>query len=199
VKKTAFPATMAFLVLALLLSASAKGREASRTFPDTSLYQLASVWTDDEGRTLRLGDLAGKMRLVTLFFGHCESSCPMALGRLKSLEAGLPEGWTRHAGIVLVTLDPGRDDAESLSSFRKRMDFGKEGWTLLRGGPEDTRELAMLLGVAYRESAANGGIEHNSVLVLLDPRGVVVRRYEGADPGPAFMAEIRKALSAPAR
>jgi cytochrome oxidase Cu insertion factor (SCO1/SenC/PrrC family) len=123
----------------------------------------------------------------------------MALGRLKSLEAGLPGGWTRHAGMVLVTLDPGRDDAESLAAFRKRMDFGKEGWTLLRGGPEDTRELAMLLGVAYRESAANGGIEHNTVLALLDPRGVVLRRYEGADPGPAFMAELRKALSMPAR
>ena len=195
-KKTAL---LAFSAFAFLLSPSAKDPEAARDVPDSSLYQLGSVWTDDEGRAMRLGNLAGKTRLVTLFFGRCESSCPMALGRLKSLEAGLPGGWSRHAGMVLVTLDPGRDDAESLAAFRKRMDFGKEGWTLLRGGPEDTRELAMLLGVAYRESAANGGIEHNTVLALLDPRGVVLRRYEGADPGPAFMAELRKALSKPAR
>jgi protein SCO1 len=141
-----------------------------------------------------LGGLAGKRRLFALFFGHCESSCPMALGRLKALEAGLPADWHRDAGMVLVTLDPARDGAAALADFRRRMDLGREGWTLLRGGAEDTRELAMLLGVAYRPSAANGGIEHNSVLALVDSRGVVLKRYEGADPGAEFMEALRRDL-----
>lgn len=165
-------------------------------FPDASLYNLASVWSTDDGRRIRLGDLAGKRRLVSLFFGNCESSCPMALGRLKALEAKLPQGWHDRAGMVLVTLDPARDGASALKEFRRRMDLGREGWTLLRGGAEDTRELAMLLGVAYRKSSTNGGIEHNSVLALLDSRGVVLKKYEGADPGTAFMAELGQALLA---
>jgi protein SCO1/2 len=146
---------------------------------------------------LRLGDLAGKRRVITLFFGHCEASCPMALGRLKTLESKLPPGWTRWGGIVLVTLDPTRDSTGSLADFRRRMSLGKEGWTLLRGNGEDTRELAMLLGVAYRPSEANGGIEHNSVLALVDASGVVVRKYEGADPGPEFLEAMRTFLASP--
>lgn len=168
-----------------------------RDFPDASLYQLESRWIADDGQVLPLADLSGKTRLITLFFGHCEASCPMAMGRLKSLEAKLPKDWTRHAGIVLVTLDPVRDDSGSLRDFRRRLSLGKEGWTLMRGGSEDTRELAMLLGVAYRPSQENGGIEHNSVLALLDKDGVVLRRYEGADPGDAFLEDIRKAMAGP--
>jgi protein SCO1 len=170
---------------------------ARAPFPDASLYQLSSTWTTDAGKRVRLGDLAGKRRLFALFFGHCESSCPMALGRLKALEAKLPADWHRRAGMVLVTLDPNRDGTQALADFRRRMDLGREGWTLLRGGSEDTRELAMLLGVAYRPSAANGGIEHNSVLALLDSSGAVLKRYEGADPGAEFLEELRKALSVP--
>jgi protein SCO1/2 len=171
--------------------------QAPVRFPDASLYQLASGWSTDEGNRIRLGDLAGKRRLISLFFGHCESSCPMALGRLKALEAKLPGDWHQRAGLVLVTLDPARDGTAGLADFRRRMSLGREGWTLLRGGAEDTRELAMLLGVAYRPSSSNGGIEHNSVLALLDSRGVVLKKYEGADPGAEFMEELRKALMAP--
>lgn len=186
-----------FLLFATFLSLAAVA--SIPNFPDNSLYQVSSKWQADDGRTLSLGDLAGKVRLVSLFFGHCESSCPMALGRLKALEAKLPADWARRAGIVLVTLDPSRDDSGSLADFRRKMALGKEGWTLLRGGPEDTRELAMLLGVAYRPSAENGGIDHNSVLVLLDAKGVVLRRYEGADPDAAFLEEIRKLMANPSR
>jgi protein SCO1 len=170
---------------------------ANSGFPENSLYQLASNWTDDHGRVVRLGDLAGKRRVFTLFFGHCEASCPMAMGRLKTLETKLPQGWTQSAGIVLVTLDPTRDSTRSLAEFRRRMSLGTEGWTLLRGDGEDTRELAMLLGVAYRPSESNGGIEHNSVLALVDARGVVLRKYEGANPGPEFLEEMRKFLASP--
>lgn len=189
--------TRLFILITAFLSLAAAGPGPS--FPDNSLYQVTSRWKSDDGRTIRLGDLAGKVRLLTLFFGHCESSCPMALGRLKALEAKLPADWSRRAGMVLVTLDPARDDSGSLADFRRRMSLGNEGWTLLRGGSEDTRELAMLLGVAYRPSAGNGGIDHNSVLALLDAKGVVMRRYEGADPDAAFLEEIRKSMANPPR
>lgn len=180
------------LLSAILTSAGTAGPSARAVgpFPDSSLYQLGSTWVTDEGRKIRLAELAGKRRLFTLFFSHCEASCPMALGRLKSLEAKLPKDWTTRSSMVMVTLDPARDDSGSLADFRRRMSLGKEGWLLLRGGPEDTRELAMLMGVAYRPSTANGGIEHNSVLVLLDTDGVVLKRYEGADPGPEFMEDL---------
>lgn len=147
--------------------------------PDSSLYQLKSDWVTDTGIKMRLENLQGKVRVLTLFFGHCESSCPMVLANLKTLESSLPQDWEKRGGIVLVTLDPARDDAESLAGFRKRMSLASDRWTLLKGQETDTRELAMALGVAYRSSKANGGVEHDAVVVILDDVGRIMKRYEG--------------------
>jgi hypothetical protein len=37
----------------------------------------------------------------------------------------------------------------------------------------------MALGVAYRRSQKNGGIEHDAVVVLLDGQGRIKARHEG--------------------
>lgn len=162
--------------------------------PDSSLYQLRSTWSSDLGEPVKLESLRGKPRLLTLFFGHCESTCPMVVGGLKRLDAALPTGWGKSGGIVLVTLDPRRDDSGSLADYRKRMELPPDRWTLLRGGETDTRELAMALGVAYRRSTKNGGMEHDAMVVLLGADGRVLRRYQGADADSAMAKDFRAAL-----
>ena len=149
------------------------------TLPDSSLYQIQSDWENDAGAKIRLESLQGKIRILSLFFGHCESSCPMVLSTLKSIESSLPKNWNKNGGIVLITLDPERDSAESLVAFRKRMSMSPESWTLLRGKEADTRELAMALGVTYRRSKSNGGMDHDAVIVILDKQGRIVKRHEG--------------------
>jgi protein SCO1/2 len=166
---------------------------AAAPLPDSSLYQLGSEWTTDAGARIRLESLRGKIRVLTLFFGHCESSCPMVLGSLKAMEAALPADWGAKGGIVLVSLDPERDDAESLADYRRRMDLDPERWTLLKGNLEDTRELAMALGVAYRKSRDNGGMDHNAVVVVLDGEGRILKRHEGVAEGRALSEEFRAA------
>ena len=47
---------------------------AAAPLPDSSLYQLKSAWVTDAGARIRLESLRGKPRVMTLFFGHCESS-----------------------------------------------------------------------------------------------------------------------------
>lgn len=170
---------------------------SSPALPDSSLYQVDSRWISDRGDTLRLADLRGKPRVLTMFFGNCQSSCPMAMASLKKMQSELPQGWAEKAGFVLVTLDPRRDDAGALADYRRKLSLDDSGWSLLRGGPEDTRELAMLVGVAYAEAKSNGGMEHNSVFVLLDKDGRVLRRQEGTsetrDLVKALRQEMKKA------
>src|SRR6185369_11208875 len=66
---------------------------AGAPLPDSSLYQLKSEWATDAGARIRLESLRGKPRVLTLFFGHCESSCPMVLASLKIMESYLPRDW----------------------------------------------------------------------------------------------------------
>ncbi len=172
---------------------------AQTPLPDSSLYQMKSDWTTDTGGKLRLENLRGKARVLTLFFSHCESSCPMVLANLKGLEASLPADWGKWGSIVLVTLDPGRDDAESLAAFRQRMSLSPERWTLLRGKEDDTRELAMALGVSYRRSQAKGGMEHDAVIVILDEQGRMVKRHEGTVETATLTQEFLAVLGAAKR
>src|SRR4051794_31672 len=97
--------------------------------PDASLYQLRSAWTTDAGQKMRLAELRGKPRLFVMFFAHCQSVCPMTLGRLKSLEAALPPDWGNRAGFVLVTLDPRRDDSGALAEYRKDGGLRRDRYT----------------------------------------------------------------------
>ena len=119
----------------------------------------------------------------------------MVLGRLKTLESKLPSDWGNHAGFVMVTLDPRRDDSGGLADYRKQSGLRADRYTLLRGNAEDTRELAMLLGINYGPSSKNGGIEHNVAMVLLDRKGRVIRRDENLDDADGQLAALRNAMA----
>lgn len=166
------------------------GTAVSAALAPGSLYRLRSGWEDDAGRRLTLSSFRGKARILTLFFSHCESTCPMVLGTLKGLAGALPKGWETRAGVVMATLDPGRDGAADLAVFRDRMSLSREGYVLLRGGEEDTRELAMALGAAYRKSEANGGVEHEAVIAVLDPEGRVAHRHDGSVDAATLVKEL---------
>lgn len=161
--------------------------------PSGSLYLLRSRWEDDAGRPQTLAAFRGKARILTLFFSHCQSTCPMVLGTLKGLADALPKGWEARGGVVMATLDPGRDGAAALADFRRRMSLSPAGYALLRGGEEDTRELAMALGAAYRKSEANGGFEHEAVIAVLDPEGRVRHRHDGSVDAATLARELTAA------
>ena len=65
--------------------------------------------------------------------------------------------------------------------------------TLLRGGADDVRELAALLGVNYAEDA-RGQFAHSNVITLLNAEGEIAFQHAGLkqDPAPLIVA-IEKA------
>lgn len=177
----------AFLISALSALA------APPPLPANSLYQLETAWTQDDGTLLRLADLRGKPRVLTMFFSRCDNVCPMLAGQLKTLEREMPADLRRRVGFVLVTLDPEDDDAETLAEYRRRMDLASDRWTLLRGGPDDTRELAHLLGVAYMPKKADGQIDHNGIIAILDAEGRIIETTPGIEDRKAFLKLLEKA------
>lgn len=186
----AHPAPGAFRVLASALLFLSPALAAP--LPDNSLYHADAAWTTDAGTTLRLSELRGKPRVLTMFFSRCDDICPMLAGQLKLLEREMPAGLRDAIGFVLVTLDPEDDDAETLADHRRRMGFSTDHWILLRGSADDTRELANLLGVTYMPRRTDGQIDHNGLLVVLDAEGRVVDRASGISDRKAYLALLRK-------
>jgi len=145
--------------------------------PDKSIYQLDSHWTNDAGRSLRLDALQGRVQVVALFFTSCNYACPLLVHDMQRIEAALPEAMRHHIGWTLVTLDTERDTPSALHAYRTARQL-PERWTLLRSTPDDTLELAALLGVKFKREAT-GQFAHSNLITLLDERGEIMHQLVG--------------------
>ena len=166
---------------------------------DQSLYLLDSTWTSDVGRQIKLGALRGRPQIVALFFTHCEYACPILVGELKAIEGRLPPEVLGKVDFLLVSIDSKRDTPAELAAFREKRQLTRERWTLLRGGADDVRELAALLGVNYAEDA-RGQFAHSNVITLLNAEGEIAFQHAGLKQEPApLIAAIEKAARAAQR
>ncbi len=160
---------------------------------DKSLYLLDSTWTSDVGREIKLGVLRGRPQIVAMFFTHCEYACPILVSELKTIEAKLPPEVLGKVDFLLVSIDSKRDTPAELATFREKRQLTRERWTLLRGGADDVRELAALLGVNYMEDA-RGQFAHSNVITLLNADGEIAFQHAGLKQEPApLIAAIEKA------
>ena len=147
-------------------------------FGARSLYQLESEWTSDVGRRLRLGVLAGRPQVVALFFTHCRYACPMIVKDMRRIEAALPDSVRPRVDFLLITLDPERDLPAVLQEYRRAQGLPVAHWSLLQGGAEDVREIAVLLGVNYRREA-DGQFAHSNLITLLNSKGEITHQMTG--------------------
>ncbi len=162
---------------------------------DQSLYLLDSTWTSDVGRQIKLGALRGRPQIVAMFFTHCEYACPILVGELKAIEAKLPPEVLGKVDFLLVSIDSKRDTPAELAAFREKRQLARERWTLLRGGADDVRELAALLGVNYAEDS-RGQFAHTNVITLLNADGEIAFQHAGLKQDPALLvAAIAKSAS----
>ncbi len=160
---------------------------------DKSLYLLDSKWTSDVGREIKLGALRGRPQVVAMFFTHCEYACPILVEELKAIERKLPPEVLGKVDFLLVSIDSKRDTPAELAVFREKRQLTRERWTLLRGGADDVRELAALLGVNYTEDA-RGQFAHSNVITLLNADGEIAFQHAGLKQEPApLIAAIEKA------
>jgi len=157
-----------------------------------SLYQLASEWTTDQGRHLKLEDLRGGTRVLAMMFTQCPSLCPTLVRDLKAVDAAMPADVRARMEYVLVTIDPEHDDATALKAFRDRMRLDHR-WLLLRGNAGDTQQLAAVLGFNYGKGDGRN-YTHSNLVTVLDGEGAIVHQQVGlgADLGRA-VAVIQEA------
>lgn len=145
--------------------------------PKDSLYRTGVSFTDDSGRAVTLGALRGRPVVLAMFFSSCGYSCPRLVADLAQLRSELPDGAREKTVFLLVSFDVERDTPATLKAFResRRLD---SGWTLLQGDSDPVRELAMAIGVKFKQ-VANGGFQHSNRLTVLDAEGRVVHRRDG--------------------
>ena len=186
-------------VLLACLLATGLARAEAPALPEDSIYLLDDAFSDQAGKPFVLADRRGKPQLVAMFYTSCRYICPLIVDSAKGVEHQLPPEQRARLGILLVSLDPARDDTAALASVAGKRKLDPARWTLARTEAAGVRRVAAVLGIRYR-ALADGEFNHSSALVLLDADGRVLARTEklGSVPDPAFLAAVKAALAAPA-
>lgn len=190
---TRFRSITASILLGICSLASA-AQPAPAALPSDSVYQLPVPLTDSAGVTRDWRALRGKARVVSMFYTNCQYICPLIVESGKAVERQLTPAQQKRVGVVLISMDPARDDPAALKKVMEQRKLDAARWTLASPKPDDVRAVAGVLGVRYRQ-LADGGFNHSSMLILLDAEGRILARTEkvGSQPDPDFVNAVRKA------
>ena len=163
--------------------------------PGDSIYQLPLPLTDSNGQTRDWRTLRGKPHLVSMFYTSCQYICPLIVESGKAVERQLTPAQQKKLGVVLISMDPARDDPAALKKVAEQRKLDTTRWTLASPPAGEVRAVAGVLGIRYR-LLADGEFNHSSALILVDANGRILARTEkiGSMPDPEFVAAVRKAV-----
>lgn len=158
---------MKYFGLAFLLVVS---QVNSQTVPRDSVYQLNSIWLDQDGNERTLSSFSGKKQVLSLIYTHCLHTCPTIVSTMQSIEMKLSETEKQEVGFILVSLTPDSDTPEVLREFAQKRKLSANSWSLLTGSEEDVRSLAMVLDVKY-QNVQDNEVNHSNLITGLDNKG----------------------------
>lgn len=179
----------------LCVATLATAAQPAVALPGDSVYQLSLPLTDSQGQTRDWRTLRGKPRLMSMFYTSCQYICPLIVESGKAIERQLSPAQQQRLGIVLISMDPARDNPAALKKVMDRRKLDASRWTLATPPADDVRAVAGVLSIRYRQ-LADGGFNHSSALILIDANGRILARTEkiGSQPDPDFVAAVRKAV-----
>ncbi|MCC6930608.1 MAG: SCO family protein [Gemmatimonadaceae bacterium] len=151
--------------------AQAQGRTAAGALPELSLYRLSGRWTNHDGRAIALADLRGETVVVAMVYTSCTMTCPLITREMQLVQNALPADVRPKVRFVLASFDPARDSVGALHRHASKMALD-DRWLVVRGAPSDVRQLAVLLGVSYRQ-LPSGDFDHSNIISVLDADGVM--------------------------
>lgn len=168
------------VVLALLVLLAAGPRIVARFQPHLyagTVLQGGRPAPSLEGLTLTSGEpvtmaaLKGDVTLVFFGYTNCPDVCPTTMAALARTVAGLRPEERERVRVLMVTVDPARDDAATLERYVTTFDPTFEGAL----GPADvTDRIASLYGVYFAPDDAGGStIDHSASLIGIGPDGAL--------------------------
>lgn len=144
-----------------------------RSMPDFELH-------DASGEALTQRDLEGQWSLMFFGFTNCPDICPDTLAVLDAAINDLDTmGAESKPQVVFVSVDPDRDDGESLGDYVRWFDEAFIGAT---GSEAALKSLTGDLGIYYAldEPDPDTGfytVDHSASVMIIDPQGRLYGRF----------------------
>ena len=153
--------------------------------------------TDQDGKTVRDTDFAGKYRLVYFGYTFCPDVCPMDVAKMGATMKALDKSDPALAAKIVpifISVDTKRDSPAVLKSFVGNFDPRIIGLT---GSPEAIAAVAKAYGVPFKihdPVAAETGylVDHGTLTYLMGPKGEPIALLSHEMTPEQMTAEIKK-------
>ncbi|MEP6967553.1 MAG: SCO family protein [Pseudomonadota bacterium] len=166
---------VAAIVLAAALAAALAWRAHGSSAPPPSDVGGAFHLTDQNGA--RVDDKILKGKWTAVFFGYtfCPDVCPTTMTTLAQAIDRMGDR-AKAFQVVFITVDPERDTPAQLKTYLSSPAFPREAIGLT-GAPADVAAAARAYHVYYKKAGAEAGygVDHTSIVYLMDPKGRFVR------------------------
>ncbi len=151
---------------------------------------------DQEGDSVFLADVQGKVVLADFFFTSCGTICPKMTNQLVRVQKEFADD--DRVLLLSHSVTPGADSVPVLKAYAEKYDVDHRRWRLLTGDRAQIYDLARTSYFAVLDHGDGGPDDfvHTENFVLVDPQGRLRGFYDGtkAKEVDQAMADIRKLL-----
>ena len=150
--------------------------------------------TDQDGKTVRDADFAGKWRIVYFGYTYCPDICPtdmLKLGQAMKLLEGSDAALAAKVAPIFISVDPERDTPAVVKQFVGQF---HPRFTGLTGKLADIEQVAKGYAVAFRKEPAGDSylIGHTQIAYLMDAEGKPITSLPLEKDAQAIADELRR-------
>lgn len=143
-----------------------------------------------------LSDFEGEAVLLFFGFTHCPDYCLAALAVQRQVLSELPEDYQGRVTSLFVSVDPDRDDLQTLADYT---DFFHEDIIGVTGPKDDIDRITAMYGASYsfvdlEDSELEYTVEHSTRTYLIGPDGKVRDLFEHDAPYTQVVERIQEVL-----
>jgi protein SCO1/2 len=148
------------------------------------------TFTDDLGRTVRLGDYFGKRPIIlNLVYFTCPMLCGEVLSGLENSLRMMKFDVGKEFDVITVSFDP-HDTPEAAA--KKKSEFlrrykrpgAEQGWHFLVGHQDAINSLTKAAGFDYEYDPKTRQFAHTAAILILTPEGRIAQYYYGIEYPP---------------
>ncbi len=148
------------------------------------------TFTDDNGRTVKLGDYFGSKPLIlNLVYYNCTMLCGEALAGLSGAMKMIKFDVGNQFDVITVSFNPQETPAIAAAKKQEYLKrYGRPGaatgWHFLTGPADSINALTNAVGFQYQYDPKSKQYAHATAIVVLTPQGRISRYFYGVDYPP---------------
>ena len=130
---------------------------------------------DQDRNSITNNSFPNKFKIIYFGFTFCPDVCPMGLTTISEALDSLGTK-AKHIQPIFITLDPLRDTAEVLKSYKENF---HESIIFLTGSEEQIRSVAKLYKVYFRKTNDDNDylIDHSAITFIMAPSGGYLKHF----------------------